>query len=324
MKDNSTTVTYQLEASQFPWEIADGKTISAWGFNQQVPGPSIRARKGDTVVVKVKNNLSEPTMIHWHGIRLPSSMDGTGDVRKPIQPGEEFEYKFAVPDAGTFWYHSHANETEQMERGMYGSLIVEDPADPVFDAERVLMIDDMKLTKDNSFKENNWFLPKFVERHDGREGNVALINGKEMPMIILNAGQTERWRIINASSARYVKLRLGGNAFQLIGTDGGLIETPQTLTQILLTPGERIDIAVGEFKEGDTFHVESLPYNRITFLRATKKIYGTVKVAGRKRSKTHIPINLRQIEELAKQDAKVTRKVKLSVAPNLKMALISG
>ena len=67
-----------------------------------------------------------------------------------------------------------------------------------------------------------------------------------------------------------------------------------------------------------------MPYNRITFLRATKKIYGTVKVAGRKRSKTHIPINLRQIEELAKQDAKVTRKVKLSVAPNLKMALISG
>lgn len=84
-------------------------------------------------------------MIHWHGIRLPASMDGTGEVQKPVLPGESFEYKFIVPDAGTFWYHSHANETVQVERGMYGSLIVEDDNDPTVDNDRVFMIDDMKL-----------------------------------------------------------------------------------------------------------------------------------------------------------------------------------
>ena len=72
-------------------------------------------------------------------------MDGTTDVQKPVQPGEEFEYHFTVPDAGTFWYHSHHNETVQVERGMYGALVVEDDGDPVFDAERVFVIDDMKL-----------------------------------------------------------------------------------------------------------------------------------------------------------------------------------
>ena len=138
--------TYELIASEFDWQIADGRTIKAWGFNNMVPGPSITAKKGDTVVVKVTNNLRESTVIHWHGIRLASNMDGTDDVQIPIRPGEAFEYRFEVPDAGTFWYHSHENETAQMERGMYGALIVEDQSDPIVDNERVLVIDDMKLS----------------------------------------------------------------------------------------------------------------------------------------------------------------------------------
>lgn len=106
---------YTLEASAFNWEIAPGKTIPAWGFNGTIPGPEIRAKKGDTLIVRVKNNLQEPTIVHWHGIRLPANMDGTESVQKPILPGQEFEYRFELPDAGTFWYHSHHNETVQME-----------------------------------------------------------------------------------------------------------------------------------------------------------------------------------------------------------------
>src|SRR4028119_1452276 len=151
MEKQNNVVEYQLEASAFQWEIAPGKTITAWGFNQQVPGPIIKARKGDTLVVKLKNSLAEPTLIHWHGIRLPASMDGTGEVQQPIQPNESFEYRFVVPDAGTFWYHSHMNETVQMERGMYGALIVEDATDPRFDNDRVFMVDDMKLDANNAF-----------------------------------------------------------------------------------------------------------------------------------------------------------------------------
>ena len=99
MKKENNVVEYKFEASEFQWEIAPGKSITAWGFNQQVPGPIIKAKRGDKVVVKLKNSLPEPTMIHWHGIKLPAAMDGTEIAQKPVEPGEEFEYGFNVDDA---------------------------------------------------------------------------------------------------------------------------------------------------------------------------------------------------------------------------------
>lgn len=317
MKPQPNEVAYTLEASEFNWEIKPGKTITAWGFNQQVPGPLLRARKGDTLVITVKNNLMEPTMVHWHGIRLPATMDGTGEVQKPIQPGESFEYRFVVPDAGTFWYHSHQNETVQMERGMYGGIVVEDDTDPVVDNDRVFLVDDMKLTEDNEFKKGN-AISRWVERHDGREGATCLLNGKEAQTLHLYAGQQERWRLINASSARYLLLSLGGQPFKVIGTDGGLLETPRTEAELLITPGERFDIVVGPFREWDVFTIDALPYNRMTFLKAKKRSYATVHVMEEKPSIAAIPERLTTIEPLASQDAAVNRKVKLSVDPSLK------
>lgn len=312
------TVTYELVAGIFDWEIAPGKTVEAWGFNNQVPGPTIKVQKGDTVVIKVKNNLQEPTIIHWHGLRLPASMDGTGEVQKPVEPGQEFEYRFVVPDAGTFWYHSHYNETVQVERGLYGALVVEDKTDPVTDGERVLMIDDMKLTDDYEFKQPGWYLPRVIERHDGREGNTLLVNGKENPLIRMHAGQVERWRFINASSARYFVLHLNGKPFRIIGTDGGLLEKPREVTEVLMVPGERMDIVVGPFTEGDTFLIESLPYDRKAFVKTKRQQFARVVVDEQKPSVAFIPDELRTIEPLAPQDAPVTRKVSLAVIPNLK------
>lgn len=317
MKNQPKEVVYNLEASEFNWDIAPGKTIEAWGFNKQLPGPELRANVGDTLVVRLTNRLKEPTMIHWHGLRIPAAMDGTGAVQKPVAPGEVFEYRFVLPDAGTFWYHSHANETEQLERGMYGALIVEDPTDPVFDGEKVLMIDDMKLNPDNEFTKPGWFIPRVVERHDGRQGDTLLIGGKENSVIDIAAGQTERWRFINASSARYFALHLGGKEFKIIGTDGGLLEHPRTVTEVLITPGERIDIAAGPFEEGETFAMESLRYNRSTFLKAKREQFATVKVGKQKASMAFIPDTLRKIEPLANQEAAITRKVRLSVGPSL-------
>jgi FtsP/CotA-like multicopper oxidase with cupredoxin domain len=294
-----------------------GKTVEAWGFNNQLPGPLLRARKGDTLEVKVKNNLPEPTLIHWHGIRLPASMDGTGEVQKPIEPGEEFTYRFVVPDAGTFWYHSHANETFQMERGMYGGLIVEEETEVVTDGEKVFLMDDMKLSASYEFTKPGWFIPRIMERHDGREGDTLLINGKENPIISIAGGQAERWRFINASSARYIVLHLSGKRFNIIGTDGGLLEKAKTVNQILLTPGERIEIIAGPFTEGESFLIESLPYNRMTFLKAKRQTFATVQVGAQKPSMAYIPEILRKIEPLAEKEASVSRKVKLSVGPSL-------
>lgn len=313
----NTIKHFSLKASEFDWAISNEKTVKAWGFNQSLPGPVLRARKGDTLNITVLNDLSEPTIIHWHGIRLPASMDGTGEVQTPIMPGEQFVYKFAVPDSGTFWYHSHHDETVQMERGMYGALIVQDDNDPIVDDDKVFMIDDMKLNRDNSFKNGN-VITRWIERHDGREGNTLLINGKEKPTIHLNGGQVERWRFINSSSARYVRLYFGGKSFRVIGVDGGLIEVPQEVTEVLLVPGERVDVAVGPFLEGESFDIESLPYNRVTFLQPKREKFATVQVGAQITSAANLPAELRSINPIAPRDASVTRRIKLSVAPSLK------
>ncbi|HET6722412.1 MAG TPA: multicopper oxidase family protein [Chitinophagaceae bacterium] len=319
MKLQNQTVEYNLTASKFQWDTAPGKTITAWGFNNQIPAPTLKARVGDTMIIRVKNELQEPTIIHWHGLRIPSSMDGTGVVQEPIKPGETFEYRFQLPDAGTFWFHSHANETVQMERGMYGALIVEDPAEQVTtDAEKIFMIDDMKLDAKNRFTKSSWFFPRIKERHDGRQGNTLLINGKENPVIDVYCGQRERWRFINSSSARYFYLYMGGRPFQIIGTDGGLLESPITVNKILLTPGERIDVIAGPFYEGENFLIESLAYNRMTFLKSKRQAFATVQVGKERSSVANIPEKLREIEPLAPQDAVVTRKIKFSVGPSLK------
>lgn len=321
MKPASKTVEYTLEASEFNWEVKPGKTITAWGFNGQVPGPTLKASQGDMLVVKVKNNLLEPTIIHWHGIRLPASMDGTDDVQRPIEPGETFEYRFELPDAGTFWYHSHHNETVQVERGMYGGILVEDENDPVVvDTDRLLLIDDMKLDKNNEYKKLNRF-GRWIERHDGREGSTNLINGKEDTIFHMHAGQTERWRIINAASARYFLLSLGGRPFKVIATDGGFLEQARTETELLITPGERYDILVGPFEEWDIFHIEALPYNRVTFLRPKKQQYATVHVMNKKDSKAAVPVKFGNIESIAPQNAAASRRITMSVGPSLKRGM---
>lgn len=120
----TAAVEFELTAREADWAYAPGRSVRGFGFNGVVPGPTIEAEVGDTIQVRLANDLSQPTTIHWHGLRIPADMDGTEAVQQPVEPGGTFEYRFVVPDAGTFWYHSHVNETEQLERGLYGALIV--------------------------------------------------------------------------------------------------------------------------------------------------------------------------------------------------------
>src|SRR5919197_791794 len=122
--DGESVVRYRLEAGEVEWEIAPGRKVRGYGFNGQVPGPVLEAQQGVPLEIAFTNRLPEPTVIHWHGLRIPAAMDGTEVVQCPVQPGETFTYRFTPPDAGTFWYHPHANETEQLEKGLYGALIV--------------------------------------------------------------------------------------------------------------------------------------------------------------------------------------------------------
>ncbi len=303
----SPEVVIDLEARAADWEVAPGRTVRGWTFNGQVPGPTIEANVGDTLVVRLTNNLDEPTTIHWHGIRLPAAMDGTQVVQRLVEPGETFEYRFIVPDAGTFWYHSHHNETVQMERGLYGALVVRDETEVKVDRERVLMLDDVKLRRNGDFARfGSW-----IEEHTGREGGVRLVNGRSEPTLDVAAGQVERWRVINASSARYVLLSVGNREFSVIGTGGGLIESAVSVREVLLVPGDRADIVVGPFGEGEELTVDSLPYDRHTGKHKIER-FATVRVGARQQSVAMIPPRMRSIEPLAAPDAQPNRVVTMS------------
>jgi len=273
-----------LEARETAWAISPDLTVSAWGYEGSVPGPTIVAHVGDTLVAHLVNNLPEPTSIHWHGLRLPAPMDGTQLVQRLVQPGDAFDYRFKLPDAGTFWYHSHANETVQIERGLYGAIVVLGPDEPVFDADRLLVLDDVKLDRHGNIAKT-----ALIDRHSGREGSVLVINGRSEPDYEIAAGQVERWRIVNACGARYVRLSLGGRPFRIMGGDGGLRTDALTVDEMLLAPAERVELAVGPFEdEGAEIAIESLPYRRTSMKRPRRDRWGTLRVGPRAASMTSI------------------------------------
>jgi FtsP/CotA-like multicopper oxidase with cupredoxin domain len=306
------TVRVELEARQTQWEVTAGLGIPGYGFNGQVPGPTIQAEVGDTLVVRLANNLPEPTTIHWHGLRVPANMDGTEMVQKPIQPGDTFEYQFVLPDAGTFWYHPHTHETEQLEKGLYGALIVRGPDEPQLDGERVLVLDDLKLDrKGHLARFGGW-----KERHQGRLGDLRLVNGRADTEFDMAAGQVERWRIVNAASSRYVRLSIDGRPFTILGSDGGLLEAPVPATEVLLTPGDRVELAVGPFADGDTIEVASLAYDR-SMVKEPAARYATVRVGPPAPSQANIPATLRSIEPLVTNQVVPNRTVHLQGRPSL-------
>ena len=295
----------ELDAREVEWEFAPGRKIRAFAYGQ-VPGPQIEADVGDLVEVRLKNSLPQATTIHWHGVRVPADMDGTEVVQPAVEPGGTFEYRFVVPDAGTFWYHSHTNETEQLERGLYGALVVRGPGEPAFDSERVLILDDLKLDPEGEvapFGDEH-------EHHAGREGDVRLVNGMLEPELEIPAGTIERWRIVDAANTRFVRLSIGGRPFRIVGTDGGLLPQPRPATEVLLTPGERFELAVGPFEEGERLEIEALPYDRGKG-ESGRERFASLRVGPAVASRAEIPATLRQIDPLVGADVDPNRTISL-------------
>ena len=233
---------FNLEARIASIEITPGVTTPVWTYNGMLPGPYLRAKVGDTVIVHFKNALPEETTIHWHGVRVPNDMDGTpGMTQKPVAPGGEFRYQFVVRDAGTYWYHPHTNSAAQVGWGLYGPIVVEDPNDSKsFGDDLVLMLSDMSLDdkarllpKDNGGEFGDLF---------GREGSVLLVNGKVRPRLRVRAGKQQRWRFINATRARYYAFAMPGHTFIRLGGDNGLAGRSEKLTRVNVVPGERLDV----------------------------------------------------------------------------------
>lgn len=225
-----------------------------------VPGPLIEAKQGDRVVVRLRNDLPDATTIHWHGVRVPNSADGTPSSQREVPPGGEFTYDFVVRDAGTFWYHPHVHGDHQIERGLQGMLVVHGaPNIPDVDVERNLVLDDVKLDAAGRLATDTTSDDVML----GRVGNLLLVNGKRGGKARATSGSRERWRIVNTANGRYFKLRLPGHVLTVIGWDGGLLERPYETETLLVTPGERYEVLVHPRGEiGAEIPLEALHYDR--------------------------------------------------------------
>jgi FtsP/CotA-like multicopper oxidase with cupredoxin domain len=221
-----------------------GGPTALWAYNGVTPGPEIRVRRGERVRVRLVNELDQPTTIHWHGIRIDNAMDGVPDLTQAaVPPGESFDYDFTVPDAGTYWYHTHNRSWEQMARGLYGPLIVDGDAEDV-EQDLTLIVDDWRLGRDGSIDAAS-FGSMMDWSHAGRLGNWVTVNSLDNPRFDLSAGTVTRLRLINTANARIFTLNIDGLEMQLAGLDGQVFDEPVVLYEPLtLSPAQRADVIV--------------------------------------------------------------------------------
>jgi FtsP/CotA-like multicopper oxidase with cupredoxin domain len=235
---------FDLTATKIRWETEPGKTVEAWAYNEQVPGPQIRVREGDRVRVTLRNELGdESTAIHFHGLELPIDQDGVPFITQPpVKPGDSFVYEFTVPlgNAGSHMYHSHMNAAKQVGLGLLGAFIVE-PRRPraieKVDVDAVLIL------------------------NDGMHGYT--INGKGFPAtepITAKLGQKVRIRFMNEGMMIH-PMHLHGMHMTVIDKDGWAQPGPWKCDTLNIAPGERWDVVVSCTNPGVwAFHCHILPH----------------------------------------------------------------
>ena len=235
---------HRLVAATARAAIAGGQypETEVWAYNGAVPGPLLRIKRGTKLKVTLDNQVADATSLHWHGIRLPNAMDGVpGLTQKPVMRGESFVYEFEAKDSGTYWYHPHWKSYEQVERGLYGALIVEEDTPPVVDRDVVWVLDDWRLTPEAKIAAD--FANIFDLSHAGRIGNTVTVNGKIPDAFKVRAGERIRLRLVNAANARIFGLRFGTMAPWLVATDGhAAVPYPLSGNRLVLGPGMRADL----------------------------------------------------------------------------------
>ena len=254
-----------------------GPVVNTWAYGDSVPGPLLRARAGDLLRVQVDNQLPATTSVHWHGIALRNDMDGVpGVTQAPIKAGEPFTYEFTVPDPGTYFYHPHSGV--QIDRGLYGALLVDDKADPGgYDVEWTVVLDDWvdgtgrtpdDVLKDLTSASNGGTAGPGSDMGGmggmdmggmgdgmsspllGGAGDIVyphyLANGRvPAAPVTLTAkpGQRARLRLVNAASDTAFRVALGGHRLTVTDSDGFPV-APVTTDALLIGMGERYDVLV--------------------------------------------------------------------------------
>ncbi len=243
IEPNGKVVELNMTASEDEIEIFEGYKTKVWAYNKSVPGPEIRIKLGDTLRINFKNKLPQETTIHFHGVRVPNAMDGVpGVTQEPIKPGEGFVYEFTPKDPGTFWFHPHVRSSEQVERGLFGTLIVEDEIDKKYSQDKVWVIDDWRITQDKQVYP--YFNTPMDLMHDGRWGNVITVNAKLNETLKVRPGERIRLRLVNTSNARIYRPKFENLKATVIAVDGMYLREPLELDGLDLAPGNRIDLDI--------------------------------------------------------------------------------
>lgn len=253
-----TVRAFQLVAKEAAWEIAPGVSVPSFTYNGQVPGPTIRVTEEDTLRVTLTNALPQATSIHWHGLHVPNGVDGVPPFTQPgIAPGQTFTDEFPASHAGTFINHSHLSAVEQIDRGLYGTPII-DPATPPparFDKEFTMLL--------SAWDTNA------LSGQDGGMGGMSMnynsftINGKACPANAtwtVRAGDLVRVRIINSSNVVH-PMHQHGQDFTVVAKDGEPIrpEQQQTMNTIAVNAGATYDIVFRADNPGTwVFHCHEL------------------------------------------------------------------
>ena len=215
-----------------------------WAYDGSVPGPEIRLRQGERLRVVVANRLAEDTTVHWHGVRVPNAMDGVPDVTQaPIEPGAAFVYEFDTPDAGAYWYHPHQRSYEQVARGLYGPLVVEEREPIEVDRDVLWVLGDWRLLPDASI--GGEFANPMETAMAGRIGNTVTVNGQVTDTFAVRVGERIRLRLVNAATARIFGLEFRDHRPRVIALDGQPV-TPHEPEdgRVILGPAQRADLVL--------------------------------------------------------------------------------
>lgn len=245
--DATGTKRFDLRLQAGTTDLLPGKPAATWGVNGAHLGPTLRARRGDRVSMRVRNALPESTTVHWHGMHLPAAADG--GPHQPIEPGAVWSPSWTIDQpAATLWYHPHPHErtADQVYRGLAGMFLLDDPQ-----ADRLALpgrygVDDIPLiVQDKRLNdEGELDFGQAMISPIGRLGSTVLVNGTYRPHLVVRT-QRIRLRLLNASTARFYDFAFDDSrSFDLVSTDGGLLDAPKPTDHVQLSPGERAEVVV--------------------------------------------------------------------------------
>ncbi len=240
----------------------DNQVTATYGYNGPYLGPAIRVRRGDKVVAHVTNSLPENTTLHWHGLIIPGAADG--GPHQVIVPGKQWQTELSIDQpAATVWFHPHfyPSTAQEVIKGLAGLFIIDDDDTARLPLPSRWGVDDIPLIiQDRRFTADGQFFDRMniVAVTNGYVGNTVLVNGSRYPEARTARGWL-RFRILDGSNARSYRLAASdGRSLYVIASDGGLLEGPVEVKELLVHAGERFEVLV-DGRSGTAFDLVTLP-----------------------------------------------------------------